>query len=104
MDSPEKNATTNLIDITEDITSPITYDYLVSSERSNSKNTNNLNNINTTNKSNKKKYNEELTADENFTFQNDGENDDNNKNNSQNNDSNKRNKKKDNIVCTCNVI
>ena len=30
MDSPEKNATTNLIDITEDITSPITYDYLVS--------------------------------------------------------------------------
>ena len=45
MDSPEKNATTNLIDITEDITSPITYDYLVSSERSNSKNTNNLNNI-----------------------------------------------------------
>ena len=124
MDSPEKNATTNLIDITEDITSPITYDYLVSSERSNSKNTSNLNNINTTNKSNKKKskkvkfsdkvvfidvecwkkYNEELTADENFTFQNDGENDDNNKNNSQNNDSNKRNKKKDNIVCTCNVI
>ena len=100
----------NLIDDFQDTTKENTYDScLVSSER---------NNVRDAKKKRVKfteqiifidvecwkKYNEELTADENFTFQNDGENDDNNKNNSQNNDSNKRNKKKDNIVCTCNVI
>ena len=46
-----------------------------------------------------KKYNMELTADENFDI-----NDEENNENGKNNNDNKNNKKKENIFCTCNII
>ena len=107
------NQTSNLIDITQDITNRITDDYLVSSERNNITNTNSK-------KQKKvkfsqdveyidvecwKKYNYENTVNENFDdIQDDEDDNDEKKKNEKKNKDNEKNKKKDNIVCTCNVI
>ena len=119
MNSNLKNFTptsSNLIDTTRDNINSNTFECLVSSER---KNINNNKNNSNSKKSKKvqisdkveyievecwKKYNYEMTAEENFDDFNDDEiNKDDNEKNNNNNDKGK-NKKKDNIVCTCILI
>ena len=118
MKNSEKNqSSSNLIDLTQDFLNGNTYESLISSERNN-----NISSINDTNikKAKKvkfsekvvyidvecwKKYNVELTADENFDDINEEEiNDNQKKDDNKNNNNNKIIKRKENIVCTCNVI
>ena len=105
--------TSNLIDTTRDNANSNNYECLVSSER------NNINNLNSK-KTKKvkfsdkveyidvecwKKYNIELTADENFDDINGDEMlKDNNEKKANNNNDKEKNKKKDNIACTCILI
>ena len=118
MKNSEKNlSSSNLIDITQDFLNPSTYESLISSERNNNISTINNKNIKKTKKVKFseqviyidvecwKKYNVELTADENFDDINDDEiNDNQKKDDNRNNNNNKITKRKENIICTCNVI
>ena len=118
MDNDIKNIsqTSNLIDLTQDNTNSNTYECLISSER------NNINEYKTKKEKKVKfsaqvvyidvecwkKYNEELTSEENFNdIQEENESNDNNDNQKVNNGNNKRDrrsKKNDKIFCTCIII
>ena len=107
-------SSSKLIEDMQEVSRDNTFDScLISSDRNNNVN----NNINNKNKEKKKKrvkfsgeiifidvecwkkYNMELTADENFNI-----NEEENNENEKNNNDNKNNKKKENIFCTCNII
>lgn len=105
--------TSNLIDITEDNINLNRDDYLVSSDRNNNTERSNAKKEKKVKFFEKviyidvecwKKYNEELTAEENFD---DIEKEDENNDNvimEKNDKNNKKNRKKDNIACTCILI